>query len=881
MKKLIIALILLNVSAMFGQGVADDLPELFGNGTAGTDFYLTFHPTIKQNIQGESILIYIAAKEFTEVTFSIGSKGVSQKYNIMPDKVLAIDVDPNNAHPYDNGTGGITTPPEPAQIWENTAIRIESDKPVVVYGVLDYKYNSEGFLALPVNTWGQSYIVSSWTDPTSNQGNYSPSYTSIIAAYDNTHVTFKLGGRQGSQVKLDDGEFLNFGEIMKKTLFKGDVLLIPGSGPYNDLTGSVINSNKPVGVVSGQYCGFVPINRTPCNYLIEMETPIETWGKEYLIAPVDGLSENPMIKIYPGSENTQIYRDGNPIGKIKEVGGLSGVGYVEMRAAEGEQQPVLIYGDKPINVVHMSQTSDNDDISRSAFQMNLLPTENFYKKVTWSSPEVSGEDDFNENFINLIFLADEEGNIPNDIKLSYYESGDKITNQLAVLTNSDDIFSFNKTDSESNREWKCATVKLLGYGLYELDSPEPVGVYAYGFGQFESYGFPAGAQLKKANTGIGDVKAPKLTGETGLQSMELTVSDIYPEENSSGLSVIYPAKLDNFNFDVEPFIAGQDVVTEIRLEVKNIYKSARAEIFATDRVGNDTVFVFEYSVPLNDNITFASENNTIRENITHMPIEAELTISNENENLGTEINFFGLDGVTKGVVLEIPDDLIGFLNPGESRTVKIKFNPAEPALAEFSFDFNINDNVTKSADFSFEAVYSAIEASDVAFFEIIEKESKSGELEIENTGDFKVQITNIVIQDTDNFSLEEAVPDDAWIGVGESAKFIVNFHPEEPGDYETSATIESDAYDGDFVAILNGKAIVNSVENKDELITATTNYIAGKLVVDLPENTTSRGLTISDMAGRPVYSTTEIIQPGRTEIELSGNLAPALTSWNS
>ena len=72
--------------------------------------------------------------------------------------------------------------------------------PVICYGVTRFQYTSDGFLAYPVTSFGKTYTVASYVDPTNNTGQFLPSETGIVGAYDNTKVTFRMGGCESCMV---------------------------------------------------------------------------------------------------------------------------------------------------------------------------------------------------------------------------------------------------------------------------------------------------------------------------------------------------------------------------------------------------------------------------------------------------------------------------------------------------------------------------------------------------------------------------------------------------------------------------------------------------------------------------------------------------------
>ena len=130
---------------------------------------------------------------------------------------------------------------------------------------------------LPVEVLGTKYIVSSYNDAThyiSKQYNNIvslPSIVAITAAYDATEVKFKLGGN--AQTSSAGG--IKVYEEVSKILNSGEVWVISTNEDDGDLSGSVISSSLPISVVSSNQCANIPLDNSPCNYLVEMEIPTQ------------------------------------------------------------------------------------------------------------------------------------------------------------------------------------------------------------------------------------------------------------------------------------------------------------------------------------------------------------------------------------------------------------------------------------------------------------------------------------------------------------------------------------------------------------------------------------------------------------------------------
>jgi len=287
------------------------LPKLLGTSNAGTEFYFTFTPAW-DGPQSGNIIIYISSNVRTKVTVEVKSKGYLKTKYTIPNDVIEFWLAPSVGQCYRKSDNEI---PEPDRVWEKAAVHVSADDAVICYAVKRYyNYVAESFTVLPTEILGNEYIVSSYADPASNTTLWLPSYTGITAPFDSTTVWFTMGGNDSS--KTASG--LLPGETSTWKLNKSDVLLFASLGARADLSGSKIVSSKPVSVVSGNDCAYVPVDCGWCDVLEEMEIPTYAWGKTYHVTPIINRKKNSIIKIYAKEAMTSIFRDGKILGYYQD-----------------------------------------------------------------------------------------------------------------------------------------------------------------------------------------------------------------------------------------------------------------------------------------------------------------------------------------------------------------------------------------------------------------------------------------------------------------------------------------------------------------------------------------------------------------------------------
>lgn len=168
------------------------------------------------------------------------------------------------------GTTGVTT-----GTGLGDSIHITTDVPVVAYQINPYGGGSVavtgGSLLLPVSAWDTNYVASTASPQTVS----TPGVT-IVAAENGTQVSFL------PTVAVTGGGGIPGGAANKTltfTLNKGQQAQIEQQA---DLVGSIVSSNKPVGVMAGSPCMNMPQGTTFCDHGEQMLPPVRALGHEYV-----------------------------------------------------------------------------------------------------------------------------------------------------------------------------------------------------------------------------------------------------------------------------------------------------------------------------------------------------------------------------------------------------------------------------------------------------------------------------------------------------------------------------------------------------------------------------------------------------------------------
>lgn len=610
-------------AAVDEQEVKDKLTMLMGQNNSGTDYWFTIPPVYMDESAGHSgnaLKILIASPVETDVTVEVKGKGFIRTQKTIPNNVIEFTIDPAIAQVRLHSA--LLDGPVPAQVYKQAGIHVTSDAPIVVYVIARFAYTSDGFLAIPSSALGSHYINMVYQEPDfqayyKSKGLSAP-FTGVTAAYDNTEINFTMGGGpEGIDASPQaNGQLIHTGESTSQTLNQGDVWLLSINGPRQDLSGSIFMSDKPISIVSGINCANFPIGNFWCDYTVEMELPVYSWGTQYYITPMSGRKYNGIIRVFASEDNTNVYRDNELIGNIAKGGGATiGVGYLETRVWDKEDAngnaiaPHLatIHSDKPIAVMYYNtggQEENGHGQNTDPFMMAMTPVEQFGNQIYFASPNsVGGVNLFPENYINLIFESN-SNEIPDDLLFA------DLSKPTPSWVKVKDYFgpAFESFLVPSNgKMFATKTLKLNTEGVFGLKSSNTlIGAYSYGFGNYDSYGYPTAATFDDLNSG--DPIAPEVTF-TGKKDADIITGSVDDShKGSSGLSQFYmlESMSSNYSFEItsvdkglttnselEPtFIPGQTKKLNWSLEKVDNTKEGYAVLYVSDRSGNDELLFF-------------------------------------------------------------------------------------------------------------------------------------------------------------------------------------------------------------------------------------------------------------------------------------------------
>lgn len=436
-----------------------------GTSNKGTDFWLAYgnHVAGYSAAIGQEMAVYITSDVNTSGIVNVG--GVDIPFTVSANNITNVPI-PQSAY-IGNSEGKVT----------DKGIHITSAKPIVVYAHIYDQAVSGATLVLPTNTLGKEYYSLNY-EQVSNQAN-SNSFFFVVAVEDNTQIVITpsvntLGGLQAgvpsAPISLNKGEIFQVFGTRTTT-----------SNPHKgtDLTGSVIRSvstsNEPckkIAVFSGSgkiSIGCLNNNGTAgsADNLFQQVYPSATWGKSFITVPSKNRNYD-VYRIFKSDPASVVRLNGNIIPAANFINNF----YYEFPSQEVNH----VESDKTIQVVQYPVTQgksmDCTPLSGDVGDPEMIflnPLEQTLTKITmYSSPLFR----ILRHYINVV--------IPSGAVSTFTIDGISQAANFSPVTAAPG-FSFAQIDVDP--------------GTHNLQANIGFNAIAYGFGNFESYGYAAGASL--------------------------------------------------------------------------------------------------------------------------------------------------------------------------------------------------------------------------------------------------------------------------------------------------------------------------------------------------------------------------------------------------
>ncbi len=406
-----------------------------------------------------------------------------------------------------NKAGFIPNCPMPAAIdteagVSNTGIgdafHITTDWPAVAYQILPYNGGITAFtsssLLLPTSAWGDNYIaVNAYKNATSDP-EASP-FLDIVAQEDGTEVKIlPVKAIVGGNGVMPSGA----NQQVTYTLNRGQFLQIEQS---DELTGSPIQSNKPVAVFGGSSCLYMPADGQSCDSAHQQILPVKAMGSQYVGVPYrlrgSGAAMETEVpwRIVGAVDGTSLIWTPESAAPANVPKTINRGDIVEFHSPGGF---VLGSGsvDKPFHLsVYMTSGFDYNDEGDPEW-ISVVPTDQFLNKYTFFADPTYPE-------TNLVVVRTKSKIMNKGFEPVKLECLGDIPEDKWTDIGPGSGFQFTHIDlvtGNFQNVGNCST------GRHEMSSALPFGVTVWGWGTkavantiLVSYGYPAGAGVKLIN----------------------------------------------------------------------------------------------------------------------------------------------------------------------------------------------------------------------------------------------------------------------------------------------------------------------------------------------------------------------------------------------
>lgn len=409
-----------------------------GISSQGEEFWVTF----PQGIDANNLQLFITSK--AGATVSIQSPGGYSGSTVV-------------------GPGGRVTFLIPAYLQatstdgiQSIGIHVTATNPIALYGFNYTIQASDGYLALPVEALGTTYISSSYYNESWNGQSILGSEFAVVATQDCTHLVITPRVAVGSHpANTPYGVTLNQGQVYQ----------LQDNTLNYDLTGTLITSDNPVAVIGGHLCAYVPLYTPSCNYLVEQFWPLQWWGTRFATMPFYSRSGGDTFRILASANTT----------------GVTVNGFLSATLSQGQwyettsSNPLYITTNNPVYVVQYANGQNWDtDPNADPTMISIPPVNEFASEYFVANESVC----FSGNYENLVAP----------------------TASAASVTVDGTTFPSSFWTPIPGSGYSGLQLSFAP-GVQHSTAPMPFGVVAYGFGAADAYGYPGGVSFT-SNTPI-------------------------------------------------------------------------------------------------------------------------------------------------------------------------------------------------------------------------------------------------------------------------------------------------------------------------------------------------------------------------------------------
>ena len=610
---------------------ASDLIAQPPHDSRGKEFWVTFMESFGGGGFGETsdMRLYMSAGTPTEVTLTYNLNDRSRVVTI-PEANKTVEVNLNQMF----GSSVELTSANRGVSPKSLHVLAKSD--ITLYGVSVRLHSSDAFLGLPDDALTRNYIVLSYPNGYNfGVGQYPgydhPSEFAVIATEDGTELTI-------TPTAFLNGRFSR--DPFTVGLNQGEVFFAQASlNGEQDVSGTQIRSTKPIAVFGGNRRTSIPTSvGNYRDHLVEQLPPVDAWGNSAILIPhveVTANVEFPAVaRIVAALDNTTWEIDGVTQPQLSAG---------EVVEIDLPQRPVVVTASRPIMVAQYEhsvgiQFQGSFELG-DPFMMLIPPPEQYDTSYAFQSIT---HELFTRHFINVV--------VPSDAITSLQLNGSPVVVNYRPVPGTQ--YSYAQIELDS--------------GSHSVTCDSSFGLYAYGFGRANSYGYPGGTLFRKL---VVDFEDPFISVASACRAVSGVAID--DRITDSGIDSCYVIQSGTSNADVQiaPFESGTDSVF-YTARLRDPYQDGSAAVKAIDSAGRSVVQ--RHRIPgFTVGATLMSGNQAQQEEIPSYngsPVCQEIELVNYGE-FPHDISDVTLGASSAGFTITPSTGFL--LEPGERRTVEI------------------------------------------------------------------------------------------------------------------------------------------------------------------------------------------------------------------
>lgn len=340
-------------------------PTLPRQTTTGREFIFSFLKLYREHVK---LYVYLTNQNSEWTTIVVNVPSVRYKITSLLEKGETRKINlPSDAQPLSD------------DLHNNTVI-VTADNAISVYGFMYSGDSAGGFLVLPTSVLGRDYYAASY-QPARDEW----SQVAITSLADDTVITIVFRATVSYK-----NQHYQPGNRITKILNRRESILIKS---HEDLTGTHIQSSKPISVVSGVSGAIVPKYMQTKDAMVTHLMATNTWGTSFIIPPLPNRRSGYRFRVIASCPITTITSSDSQIATLMKPGDFY---------ENGEQKSVMIESTKPIMVIQYANSQafiegskPRSDGDGDTLMLVIPPWEmNPTKNITFTGVQLIGTQSF-------------------------------------------------------------------------------------------------------------------------------------------------------------------------------------------------------------------------------------------------------------------------------------------------------------------------------------------------------------------------------------------------------------------------------------------------------------------------------------------------------